>query len=94
MANKITVMTCCILLAVSVLGFTYGQQGPAPNILANQRANEKATFDAHQAIYNDKANKQIRAKSLVDKKKETDQQEKNKVEKTQDKTKGQLLWKF
>lgn len=87
-------MVCPVLLAVSVLGFTDYQQAPDPSILAKQRANEKATFDYHQRVYNNKANTQIRAKNLVDNEQKTKQQEKKNVEAGQDKTKGQFLWKF
>jgi hypothetical protein len=94
MKNKIMFVICPVLLAISVLGFTDYQQGPDSNILANERADEKATFDYHQSIYNDKENTAIRAKSLVEAEKKTDQQEKKKVEKIQDQTKGQILVKF
>lgn len=83
-----------LLLAVSVLGFTNYQQAPDPNILANERADEKAVFDYHQGIYNDKANTAIRAKDSAGNEEMTDKQEKQKVEETQDKTKGQILVKF
>ena len=88
------VIACSLFLAVSVLSFTNYIQGPNPNVLILERANEKVIFDYNQALYNDKANTDIRAKSLVDEEKKTEKQEKKTVEETQDKTKGQILVKF
>jgi hypothetical protein len=94
MTNKIMLVMSTVFLTVSVLGFTNYQQAPDPNILANERANEKATFDYNQGIYNDKTNTENRAKGLVNKEAKADKQEKKSVEEEQDKTKGQILVKF
>ena len=94
MENKIMIAIGSTLLAVSVLGFNNYQQVPEPNILAHERADQKATFDYHQRVYNNKANTQIRAEKLVAKEEKTDKQENLKIEETQDKTKGQILMKF
>jgi len=87
-------MACSLLLAASVLSFTNYVQGPNPNVLMQQRINEKMTFDYNQALYNDKANTRIRAKDLVEKRTEKKDIEKKKVEEAQDQTKGQVLIKF
>ena len=94
MKNKTMVITYFLLLTFSILSIANAQQGLDPNILVNERANEKATFDYHQGIYNDKANKQLRAKAVVAKERKTDRQENKEIEETQDKTKGQILVKF
>jgi hypothetical protein len=88
------IITCSLLLAGSVLSFTNYVQGPNPNVLIQERINEKMTFDHNQALYNDKANTEIRAKNLVEKKTEKKDQEKKIVEEAQDQTKGQILIKF
>jgi hypothetical protein len=94
MKNKITRVLYTVLLAASVLGFINYPQRPQPNILSDERADQKVTFDYHQAIYNNKANSQARTKTLLDKKEKEQKQEKQIVEETQDQTKGQILLKF
>lgn len=93
-AIKIMVITISLLLAGSISGFADYIQGPTPSILMQERLNEKMTFDYNQALYNDKANTQIRAKNLIEKKIEKKDLEKKKVEEAQDQTKGQILMRF
>jgi hypothetical protein len=91
---KIVVITCSLWLAGTASGFTDYVQGPGPNVLMQERLNQKMVFDYHQALYNDKANTKIRADNLIEKKAVKKDQEKTKVEEIQDQTKGQILIKF
>jgi hypothetical protein len=91
---KIMVITCSLWLAGTVAGFTDYVQGPGPNILMQERLNQKMVFDYHQAIYNDNANTKIRAEDLIEKKDIKKNQDKKRVEEIQDQTKGQILVKF
>jgi len=84
-----------VLCAFPGLVFSYDiQPSVGPAISAQEGAKEKVTFDHHQAIYNDKANSQLRAKEVVAKDVDAEQIEKKKVEDAQDRTKGQVLLKF
>lgn len=91
---KITVITCSLLLAGTVLGFTDYVQGTIPNALMQERLDQKMVFDQHQAVYKDKANTKIRAEDLIERNGIKRDQEKKKVEEAQDQTKGQILIKF
>ena len=91
---KIMVLTGFLLLTGPVLGFADYIQGPGPNVLMQERINQKMVFDYNQALYNDRENTGIRAKELVEKKLEKKDQDKKKVEEIQDQTKGQILIKF
>ena len=81
MKNKIMIIVCSGLLAISALSFADDKQDTAPQATAGELAKEKATFNHNQDTYNDKANKNIRAKKLVDKKLKS--KEKN-IKKVQD----------
>jgi hypothetical protein len=85
---------CSLVLAFSIFGFTNDNQAPNPNVLMEDRVNQKVEFDHNQALYNDKANTEIRDKKLVRKEIKAQDLEKKKVEEEQDKTKGQFLIKF
>ena len=85
---------CSGLIVASVLSFADDQQGASSPSSPGERANEKATFDHSQGVYNDKANKDIRAKNLVEKKIENNEQNNKKVQDEQDVNKGQVILKF
>jgi|GEM_PF-1731132 len=91
---KIMVIACSLWLSGTVPGFTEYVQGQDPNVLTQERMNQKMVFDHNQALYNDNANTQNRAKDLVDKKIEKNNLEKEKVDEIQGQTKGQVLIKF
>jgi hypothetical protein len=67
MKNKIIMMMCFGLFAFSVLSFADDKQVTGPPASARESAKEKATFNHNEGIYNDKANKNIRAKQVVEK---------------------------
>jgi hypothetical protein len=88
MKNKIMIIMCWGLLAISALSFADDKQAPPPQATAGELVKEKATFDHSQEIYNDKANKDIRAKKSLDKKLKTKEQDKKKVQDKQDEKNG------
>jgi hypothetical protein len=88
MKNKIMVIMCSGLLAISALSFADDTPVVAPVASAGELAKEKATFNHSKDIYNDKANKDIRAKQLVDKKLKSKVQDKKNVQDKQDEKNG------
>ncbi len=84
MKNKIMVMMCSGLLAISALSFADDKKVTGPHALAGERADEKATFNHDQNIYNDKTNKDIRTKKSVEKKIKSNKQDNKKVQDQQD----------
>lgn len=90
MKNKIMIIMMCFgLFAISALSFADDKQVTDPHASAGERAKEKATFNHNEGIYNDKANKDIRAKKVVEKKKKSNRQNNKKVQDKQD-AKGNL----
>ena len=88
MKNKIMIIVCSGLLAISALSFADDKQETAPQATAGELAKEKATFNHNQDIYNDKANKNIRAEKLGDKKSKSKARDKKKVQDEQEKKNG------
>ena len=80
---------CFGLFAISVLSFADDKQVSAPPASALERTKEKATFNHNEGIYNDKANKDIRAKQAVEKKIKSDKPNNKKLQSQQD-AKGDL----
>jgi len=85
----IMVIMCCVLLSIPVLSFADDQQEVNSNALATERAGEKVTFNDNKALYNDKANKDSRAKESAEKDIKSNDQNNKKVQKEQD-AKGNL----
>jgi hypothetical protein len=94
MKNKMMVIVLFGLMTISVLSFADDQPVTAPKASAGELVHEKATFNHDQAIYNDKANRNIRAKKLVAKKTKLNEQDNKKVQDQQDVNKGQFIVKF
>ena len=88
MKNKIMIIVCSGLFFISALSFADDKQVTTSQATAGEQAKEKATFNHNQDIYNDKANKNIRAKKLVDKKLKSKVQDKKKVQDEQEKKNG------
>jgi len=84
MKNKIMVIMCCGLFVIAALSFADDKQVTAPKATVGERAKEQATFDHSKAIYNDKANKDTRAKKLVDKDLKSKAHDTKKVQDEQD----------
>ena len=98
MKNRILIPIYGVLLAVSVLGFTFDSDPnmlvPNPNVLVNERVAQKATFDYNEGLYNSKANTEMRAKNLVYKDQAAQKQEKRADKEMQSETTGQVLFRF
>jgi len=77
-----------------VLSFADDVQVINPKESTGQLAHDKATFNHDQKIYNDKANKDIRAKQRVEKKVEKNEQFNKNQQDQQDVNKGQVVLKF
>ena len=91
MKKQIVVMLCSLLLSMPVLSFANEEKEPHPSASAYEHANENAKFKRDDVVFNNKANKAIRAKKLA--KKEA-AEAKKKVDEVQDKGEGQFKVKF
>lgn len=78
------VILCCGLIAVSGLSFADDKQVAGPPETPLQLAHDKVIFDHDQAIYNDTANKNIRANKLAQKKIKSNERANKKVQKLHD----------
>ena len=94
MKKKIMVIVCSLLLAMPVLSFAQEKGEPNPNASAYEHANENARFKRNEEVFNNKANKKIRAKRLTEKKAEEAAEAKKKAEEAQDKGEGQVKVRF
>lgn len=84
MKNKIMIMMCFGLFVIPALSLADDKQATIPQATAGEMVYEKAAFDHSKDIYNDKANKDIRAKKLVDKKLKSKELNKKKVQDEQE----------
>jgi len=94
MKNKIMVIICWGLISVSVLSFADDKQGANPKESTGELAHDKVTFNKNQAVYDEQANKDFRARRSVQKKIKNNKQYNEKVQSEQDVNKGQIIVKF
>lgn len=88
------VMMCFLLLAMAVISFAEEKKGPDPSISAYKYANENAEFKRSRDFFNNKANKEIRAKKLAQKESEEAEENEKAQEEAQDKGEGQVKVRF
>lgn len=94
MQKKTMVIICSLMLAMTVLSFAKEKKEPGRNLSANELVNEKAKFKRTRSLFNNKANKEIRAKRLAEKQAAEAEEAKKKVEEAQDKGEGQVKVQF
>lgn len=80
------IILCAVLLVISVLSFDEVKR--ESNC---EQANDNARFNCNKDLFNNEANKEIRAKRLAEKEAA---EEKKKAEEAQDKGEGQFKVKF
>jgi hypothetical protein len=85
MKNKTMVLICSGSIIISTLSFA---QVAGSQATAGELAAQKATFNQSLSIYNNRANKEIRAKELVDKKAKSKAQDKKRVQNEQEEKNG------
>jgi len=94
MKSIIIFFICCGLTVGSVLSFADDKQKAPPEASPRVLAQEKATFNHDEEVYNNKKNKDTRAKRRVSRKTKSDEQYLKKVQTEQDVNKGQVIVKF
>jgi len=92
--NFIMTIISCSLVSIAYFSFAEDKQNADLHVSSVGRAQEKVVFDHKQAVYDDRANKDLRAQNIHAKKTIQNRQYNNKVQAQQDKDKGQFIVKF
>jgi len=94
MKGKIAIFTCFLLVAMAGFSFSQEQEESRPDMSAYEHANENAKFKRTWSFFNNKANKEMRAKRLAEQEAEEAAKVKKKMEEDEDKGEGQFKMKF